>query len=143
RSRCATRSTRSAGCARPRAPDPSDRGTAASPRLEGSTPPASAPAARPRAAIPARLHSTIPGVRSRLPRVAPGSHRRDRSTSSSSDLKVLKAIAEALNAADSVDRALQTTLEQVAALLGLDAGWIWLTDPSSGRFYSAVAHGLP
>jgi two-component system, NarL family, sensor kinase len=58
-------------------------------------------------------------------------------------LRVLKAIAEALNGASNVDEALQTTLEQVAALLGLHAGWIWLLDPRTGRFYSAVAQRLP
>jgi two-component system NarL family sensor kinase len=58
-------------------------------------------------------------------------------------LRVLKAIAEALNGAANVDEALQTTLEQVAALLGLHTGWIWLADPRTGRFYSAVAQRLP
>jgi two-component system NarL family sensor kinase len=62
---------------------------------------------------------------------------------SSRDLRVLKAIAEALNGATNVGEALQTTLEQVALLLGLDAGWIWLSDAASGRFYSAVAQQLP
>jgi two-component system NarL family sensor kinase len=62
---------------------------------------------------------------------------------SSRDLRVLKAIAEALNGAGNVGEALQTTLEQVAVLLGLETGWIWLTDPASGRFYSAVAQRLP
>ena len=28
-------------------------------------------------------------------------------------------------------------------MLGLNAGWIWLTDPATGRFYSAVAQRLP
>ena len=58
-------------------------------------------------------------------------------------LAILKTIAESLNGAASVDQALQTTLECVATLLDLRAGWIWLTDPESGKFYSAVAHGLP
>jgi two-component system, NarL family, sensor kinase len=65
------------------------------------------------------------------------------SRSSSHDLRVLKSIAEALNGAADVGEALQITLEQVAALLGLDAGWIWLTDPQSGRFYGAIAQHLP
>jgi two-component system NarL family sensor kinase len=63
--------------------------------------------------------------------------------SSSRDLRVLKTIAEALNGTGNVGEALQTTLEQVAALLGLDAGWIWLTDPKSGLYYGAVAQHLP
>jgi len=61
----------------------------------------------------------------------------------SHELRVLKTIAEALNGATGVDQALHTTLEQVAALLGLETGWIWLTDPHSGRFYSAAAQRLP
>ena len=63
--------------------------------------------------------------------------------STSRDLRVLKAIAEALNGAANVGEALQVTLERVAELLGLDAGWIWLTDPHSGRIYGAVAQHLP
>ena len=47
----------------------------------------------------------------------------------SRDLQVLRTIAEALNAATGVGRALTTTLDQVTALLGLEAGWIWLIDP--------------
>jgi two-component system, NarL family, sensor kinase len=62
---------------------------------------------------------------------------------SSRELRILKSIAEALNGAGNVDEALQATLEQVATLLGLDTGWIWLTDPATGRFYSAVAQRLP
>jgi two-component system NarL family sensor kinase len=71
--------------------------------------------------------------------------RRKRSTlpASSRELRILKSIAEALNGAGNVDEALQTTLERVATLLGLHTGWIWLTDPRTGRFYSAVAQQLP
>jgi two-component system, NarL family, sensor kinase len=69
--------------------------------------------------------------------------RSSRRTSSSRDLRVLKTIAEALNGASDVNQALQTTLEQVAALLGLTTGWIWLTDPRTGQFYSAAAQRLP
>ena len=56
---------------------------------------------------------------------------------------MLKTIAESLNGAANVGEALQATLEQVADLLGLSAGWIWLTDPATGRFYSAAARRLP
>ena len=56
---------------------------------------------------------------------------------------MLKTIAEALNGAANAEEALQVTLEQVTGLLGLQTGWIWLTDPKSGGFYSAVAHQLP
>jgi two-component system, NarL family, sensor kinase len=61
----------------------------------------------------------------------------------SHELRVLKTIAEALNGATDVDQALHATLEQVATLLGLETGWIWLTDPHSGRFYGAAAQQLP
>ncbi len=61
----------------------------------------------------------------------------------SHELRVLKTIAEALNGANDVDQALHATLEQVATLLGLETGWIWLTDPHSGRFYGAAAQQLP
>ena len=71
------------------------------------------------------------------PRVASSSR------SSSRDLQVLRTIAEALNGAGDVGEALQTTLEQVARLLELHTGWIWLVDASSGRFYGAVAQHLP
>ena len=59
------------------------------------------------------------------------------------DLRVLKTIAEALNGAANVSDALETTLQQVAALLRLRTAWIWLTDPRSGRFYGAAAQALP
>jgi two-component system NarL family sensor kinase len=77
----------------------------------------------------------------RHPRATRG--KRHRSRASSRELRILKTIAEALNGAGGVDQALQTTLEQVAALLGLHTGWIWLADPQTGRFYSAVARRLP
>src|SRR5262249_21980978 len=68
---------------------------------------------------------------------------RERPQSSARELGILKTIAESLNGAGSVDQALETTLERVAALLGLHSGWIWLSDPHTGKFYSAVARGLP
>jgi two-component system NarL family sensor kinase len=66
-----------------------------------------------------------------------------RSTTTSRDLQILKTIAEALNGVADVDQALRTTLDQVARLLGLDTGWIWLLDARSGRYYGAVAQRLP
>jgi two-component system NarL family sensor kinase len=66
-----------------------------------------------------------------------------RKASTSGDLRILKTIAEALNAASGVDEALQTTLDRVAKLLGLKTGWIWLADEQTGKFYGAVAQGLP
>jgi two-component system, NarL family, sensor kinase len=59
------------------------------------------------------------------------------------DLRILKEIAEALNGATEVDQALTTTLQRVADLLGLHTGWIWLTDPHTGRYYSAAAQAMP
>jgi two-component system NarL family sensor kinase len=78
-----------------------------------------------------------------VPSRRPTSRRRNSQLSSSRELRILKSIAEALNGAGNVDQALQTTLEQVATLLGLNTGWIWLTDPATGQFYSAVAQRLP
>jgi two-component system, NarL family, sensor kinase len=73
-----------------------------------------------------------------------GPHRAaDVSGSDARDLRILKEIAEALNGAPDVDEALQTTLERVATLLGLETGWIWLADAQTGQFYSAVAQRLP
>ena len=65
-----------------------------------------------------------------------------RKASTSRDLRILKTIAESLNAASSVDEALQPTLDRVAKLLGLKTGWIWLADEQTGKFYGAVAQGL-
>lgn len=59
------------------------------------------------------------------------------------DLHLLNAIAEALNSAPTVDRALDQTLGLVAERLGLRAGWVWLRDPDTGRFYNAAARNLP
>jgi two-component system NarL family sensor kinase len=66
-----------------------------------------------------------------------------RRQSSSRDVRILRAVAEALNGAGSVDQALDATLEQVTRLLGLDTAWIWLVDPQTGQFYSSVARRLP
>lgn len=59
------------------------------------------------------------------------------------DLRILAAIAEALNSAPDVQRALESTLAMVADLLGLRTGWVWLLDPEAGRFYNAAAQNLP
>jgi two-component system NarL family sensor kinase len=59
------------------------------------------------------------------------------------ELRILNAIAEALNSAADVQQALERTLALVADLLGLRTGWVWLVDPQSGRFYSAAAQNLP
>jgi len=59
------------------------------------------------------------------------------------ELRILNAIAEALNSAPDVQQALDRTLDLVTDLLGLRTGWIWLVDPESRQFYSAAARDLP
>jgi two-component system, NarL family, sensor kinase len=59
------------------------------------------------------------------------------------DLRILKDIAEALNSAADVDRALRESLSLVVKLLGMRTGWVWLIDRHTGRFYSATAQNLP
>ncbi|HLW59839.1 MAG TPA: GAF domain-containing sensor histidine kinase [bacterium] len=59
------------------------------------------------------------------------------------ELKVLNAIAEALNRSPDVQQALERTLRLVASLLGLRTGWVWLLDPDTQQFYSAAAQNLP
>jgi two-component system NarL family sensor kinase len=59
------------------------------------------------------------------------------------ELRILNSIAEALNRSPTVQAALERTLDQVAALLGLRTGWIWLLDAETGQFYSAAARELP
>src|SRR5579883_3219134 len=59
------------------------------------------------------------------------------------DLRILAAIAEALNSAPDVQQALEQTLGMVAELLGLETGWVWLRDPETQRFYNAAARNLP
>jgi two-component system NarL family sensor kinase len=59
------------------------------------------------------------------------------------ELTILNAVAQALNGEVDLGRALHTTLAQVADLLGLQTGWIWLLRPDSGASYLAAAHNLP
>jgi two-component system, NarL family, sensor kinase len=58
-------------------------------------------------------------------------------------LSSLMTIAAALNRSVSLDAALETTLAQVAALFGLETGWIWLQEEKSGQSYLAAARNLP
>jgi two-component system NarL family sensor kinase len=58
-------------------------------------------------------------------------------------LHILKEVAEALNSAPTEQQAAGEALGRVAALLGVETGWVWLRDPSSGRFYSAAVQNLP
>jgi two-component system NarL family sensor kinase len=59
------------------------------------------------------------------------------------ELSILNTIAQALNHSMSLDAALETTLAQVADLLALETGWIWLLDESTGESYLAAARNLP
>ena len=58
-------------------------------------------------------------------------------------LHILKEVAEALNSATTEQQAVDEALRRVAALLGVETGWVWLRDPSSARFYSAAVQHLP
>jgi len=63
--------------------------------------------------------------------------------STARELAILNAIAEELNSAADVRKALERTLAQVTDLLGLSAGWVWLLDPETQQFYHAASHNLP
>lgn len=59
------------------------------------------------------------------------------------ELSILTAIAGALNQSVDLDQALRATLAQVATLLDLRTGWIWLLDEETGESYLAAAQNLP
>lgn len=59
------------------------------------------------------------------------------------ELSVLNGIARELNRSVNLDQALRFTLSQVAELLGLRTGWIWLIRESSPEPYLAAAQNLP
>jgi two-component system NarL family sensor kinase len=59
------------------------------------------------------------------------------------ELSVLNAIARELNRSVDLSEALEFTLSQVAELLGLRTGWIWLVDESSSEPYRAAVQNLP
>lgn len=59
------------------------------------------------------------------------------------ELRILNAVAEALNSAGDIRQALVRTLSLVTELLHLQTGWVWLIDPETGQFYSAAAQNLP
>lgn len=59
------------------------------------------------------------------------------------ELTILNEIAQALNQEVDLERALQTTLAQVARLLDLQTGWIWLLREGSAESYLAAAQNLP
>jgi two-component system NarL family sensor kinase len=59
------------------------------------------------------------------------------------ELTILNTIAQALNHSVNLDQALGTTLAQVAELLDLQTGWIWLLHEETGQSYLAAAQNLP
>ncbi|MDQ3567426.1 MAG: GAF domain-containing sensor histidine kinase [Actinomycetota bacterium] len=59
------------------------------------------------------------------------------------ELSVLNAIARELNRSVNLGETLEFALAQVADLLGLRTGWIWLIDESTSEPYLAAARDLP
>jgi two-component system NarL family sensor kinase len=59
------------------------------------------------------------------------------------ELLILNSIAEALNREVDLQRALHSALAQVAELLDLRTGWIWLLREETGESYLAAAQNLP
>ena len=59
------------------------------------------------------------------------------------ELSVLNEIARELNRSVKLDETLEFALEQVAELLGLRTGWIWLRNTATDQFYLAAARNLP
>jgi two-component system, NarL family, sensor kinase len=59
------------------------------------------------------------------------------------ELSVLNEIARELNRSVNLGEALQFTLAQVAELLGLRTGWIWLMNEDTSQPYLAAAQNLP
>ncbi len=59
------------------------------------------------------------------------------------ELSILNAIASALNRSVELDQALQISLSQVAELLGLQTGWVWLINEETSKTYLAASQNLP
>lgn len=59
------------------------------------------------------------------------------------ELSVLNEIARELNRSVDLGEALGFALEQVAELLGLRTGWIWLQNEDTRQFYLAASRNLP
>jgi two-component system NarL family sensor kinase len=58
------------------------------------------------------------------------------------DVALFDALATALSESDA-ERSLEAALREIVRALDLAAGWIWLVDPDTGRFYLAAACDLP
>jgi GAF domain-containing protein len=59
------------------------------------------------------------------------------------ELSILNSIAQALNREVDLSQALHTTLAQVAELLDLQTGWIWLLREDTCEPYLVAAQNLP
>jgi two-component system NarL family sensor kinase len=59
------------------------------------------------------------------------------------ELSILNTIARALNSSIDLGETLQVALAQVAELLGLKTGWVWLLHEETGASYLAAAQNLP
>lgn len=59
------------------------------------------------------------------------------------ELSILNAIAQDLNRALTLEKALATALRQTVHLLQLKTGWIWLVAPEDGSSYIAASYNLP
>ena len=58
-------------------------------------------------------------------------------------MRIVNAVATALNSSPDVATALEKSLALVGEWLGFDTGWVWLLDHETGQFYNAVARQLP
>jgi two-component system NarL family sensor kinase len=59
------------------------------------------------------------------------------------ELSILNSIAQALNRSLDLDEALNNALAQVADLLELHTGWVWLLKETDNQHYLAAAQNLP
>ncbi len=59
------------------------------------------------------------------------------------ELSILNTIAQALNGSVDLEQAVDTALAQVAELLDLQTGWVWLMHEETGQSYVAAAQNLP
>jgi len=59
------------------------------------------------------------------------------------DLEILNALARELSHSLDLERVLETAMRTVAELLGLDTGWVWLTDETTGEPRLAATRNLP
>jgi len=59
------------------------------------------------------------------------------------ELSIINSMAQALNRSVDLSQALHATLAQVADLLDLQTGWVWLLREDDGQAYLATAQNLP